>query len=98
MLKILERNMDVGKFRTQVEGKVQGVAIKGLRARYHKLRQMDEEEFKSRISMTPEGEIRNDHIIRGTPSAWFQKGTLVYIWPFPVHQWSIKVESEVRDG
>lgn len=97
MLKTIDRNMEVGKFRTQIEGKAQSVSLKGLRNRYHPLRKMELHEFESRISLDPLGNIRDDHVIRGTPNAWIQRGVQVFLWPFPVHSWSIRIETETKD-
>lgn len=93
---IIERTVQPGKFRVQIPGKPLSVSLIGLRGRPFHLRRMDQGEFTSRISMTPEGEIRNDHVIRGTPSSWEMRGTMLYLWPFPTHEWKVRVEIEDR--
>jgi hypothetical protein len=98
MRKIVTRNLKVGQWRIQLSHEiggheVEGVFLKGNRNRPWPIIQVSEEEFFKRFP----ADQPDESVLRGIPSMWVQRGSLLYLWPSPAHEWTLEIRMIKRE-
>lgn len=98
-MKIVEKKLPIGRFRVTIQSAgemtghtIESVALKGQRNRPWPLRKATAEEFYERHPADLNGNPADTAIpLRGMPIMWFQRGTIIYLWPAPNQDWTLQV-------
>ena len=102
--KLFTKKLEIGQFKVGIQGgggfEVAAVSLKGMRNRPFPLRKIGLTEFLTRCGRkTVDGRPEEPEVIlRGMPSLYALWGQLIYLWPAPLHQWTIEVRLRKREG
>jgi hypothetical protein len=98
MDKIIQRHLKVGQWKLQLSHEisghmVSGVYLKGNRGRPWKIYAVSEEEFLKRFPV----DQADASVLRGIPSMWTVRGSLLYLWPSPANEWVLEIRMIKRE-